>query len=288
MDRGSVFPVEQWQHYIEKEIGFILPHEQQQWLINAVSHTACANDLSVEALWQQVPNDPELHQQLIDSVLIPESRFFRHLPSIQFITKAAEFAAKLPATAAQATPPFRIWSVGCSAGQEVWSLAMSLAAKQLYHYRILGTDVSQTALAQAREAKYEGRQQHLIPHDCQQFINPIQASYQDQNNRAMKGTAKELPCWQVNRILRERVDFVWHNIFTKEMPTTHLQQVIICQNMLIYFRQFDQRDILNRLAAQCAVGGYLILAPGEGLGWRPQNMRRLKHVQVNGWQKVSP
>lgn len=286
MERSSSFPVKQWQQYIEKEIGFVLPREQQQWLINAVSQTANTHALSLDDLWQKLPTHPNLRQQLLDSVLIPESRFFRHLPSIQFITKAAVFADKLPIEAGE-KPPFRIWSVGCATGQEVWSLAMSLAAKNLYNYQILGTDVSQTALAQAREAEYEGRQQHLIPHDCQLFINPVQPFLTDGHLTRAAQVTTEPPRWQVNRILRERVDFVWHNVFTKEMPTAHLQQVIICQNMLIYFRQFDQRDILNRLAAQCAEGGYLILAPGEGLGWRPKNMRRLKHIQINGWQKVS-
>lgn len=285
MERNGSFPVQQWQQYIEKEIGFVLPNEQQQWLINAVSQTASSYTLSLNDLWQKLPTHPELRQQLIDSVLIPESRFFRHLPSIQFITKAA-ISAEKQSTKSGKKPPFRIWSVGCAAGQEVWSLAMNLAAKNLYNYHILGTDVSQTALAQARKAEYEGRQQHLIPHECQQFIHPMPSFSTD--NHVTTGTplSTEPSRWYVNRVLRDKVDFVWHNIFTKEMPTTHLQQVITCQNMLIYFRQFDQRDILNRLAAQCAVGGYLILAPGEGLSWRPKNMCRVKHVQINGWQKI--
>ena len=44
---------------------------------------------------------------------------------------------------------FRIWSVGCASGEEVWSLAMSLAAQQLKNYVILGTDVSQQAIINA-------------------------------------------------------------------------------------------------------------------------------------------
>lgn len=63
--------------------------------------------------------------------------------------------------------------------------------------------------------------------------------------------------------------------------------MIICQNVLLYFRKFDQRDILTRLAAQCALGGYIVLAPGEALFWRPSNMRRIAHPQINAWQKIS-
>ncbi|HAR75733.1 MAG TPA: chemotaxis protein CheR, partial [Psychrobacter sp.] len=60
-----------------------------------------------------------------------------------------------------------------------------------------------------------------------------------------------------------------------------------CQNVLLYFRKFDQRDILARLSNQCALGGYIILAPGEALFWRPSNMRRIAHPQINAWQKIS-
>jgi chemotaxis methyl-accepting protein methylase len=87
--------------------------------------------------------------------------------------------------------------------------------------------------------------------------------------------------------LQPHVNFSVHNIIEKIPPTTHLQNVIICQNMLLYFRKFDQRDILARLSEQCALEGYIVLAPGEALFWRPSNMRRIAHPQVNVWQKIS-
>lgn len=306
---SSAFPVAQWQHYIEQEIGFVLPDEQIQWLINAVSRTAAENKLSIEQLWSVVQNDSVLRQQLLDTVLIPESRFFRHLPSIQFVTSLAMADERAGPQPTNRNQPFRVWSVGCSAGQEVWSLAMCMATKKLRNYHILGTDVSQQALMVARAGEYDGRQQHLIPPTCQAFIEPLTLR-QPSNNQKLNGirdssyilqhepykdqpdslsqSEPPLSRWRVSTLLRQHVDFVWHNIFIPTMPTDHLQQVIICQNVLIYFRQFDQRDILNRLAAQCDVGGYIILAPGEGLFWQPKNMRRLNHVQVNGWQKIAP
>jgi type IV pilus assembly protein PilK len=302
-----------WRYYIEKEIGFVLPNEQLQWLMNAVDQTASKNGLSLEQLWAAIQTDRQLRQQLLDTVLIAESRFFRHLPSILFITKLAVLASQQDgqqneqtspnldqgANAGNTDAPFRIWSVGCSAGQEVWSLAMSLAAQQLRNYAILGTDVSQQALTHARAGEYEARQQHLIPQSCQQFIKPITHSqYQRKNSNDYRAdeqmasspshSATELSPWRVDSRLRQHVNFAWHNVFTQKIPTSHLQQVIICQNVLIYFRQFDQRDILNRLATQCAIGGHIILAPGEGLFWRPKNMRRISHSQVNVWQKFSP
>lgn len=93
--------------------------------------------------------------------------------------------------------------------------------------------------------------------------------------------------WQIIPTLKSQVHFALHNIMDKKLPTAHLQQVIICQNMLLYFRKFDQRDILARLSEKCALDGYIVLAPGEALVWRSSNMRCIAHPQINAWQKIS-
>ena len=310
--QDAAFDTEQWQRYIEQEIGFILPNVQRKWLVNAVTQTALSYGLTILQLWQQLPINHELRQQLLDKVLIHESRFFRHQPSIEFVTECAlqhqrrqlandsNVNSNVASNANNsdhigANELFRIWSVGCASGQETWSLAMSLAAKQLTHYTILGTDVSEQALKKARLGQYDKRQQALIPPHCQQFVQPLrQASVIEalrftpvatNTKQTIKNSVNAN--WQVMPTLKQQVRFTLHNIINQEPPTPHLQQVIVCQNMLLYFRKFDQRDILARLSEQCALGGYIILAPGEALFWRPSNMRRIAHPQINAWQKIS-
>lgn len=308
----------QWQHYIEQKIGFVLPNEQSRWLSNAVEHTAAEQGLSLPQLWNAVQVDQQLQQQLLDTVLIPESRFFRHKPSIEFVTQLAKQhhiqASKNSHGNADHinlsntefdSKPFRIWSVGCAAGQEVWSLAMALSDKKLTNYLILGTDVNQQALIEARKGQYNQQQYRLIPAEYQRYVSIpltrqsslkpyILTSRHASSRQTFKASRLNQPHfdetaknWQIAPELHKKVDFVWHNIFTQNPATPYLQQVILCQNVLIYFRQFDQRDILTRLAAQCVVGGYIVLAPGEALFWRPSNMRRVAHLKVNAWQKIS-
>lgn len=285
--------VQQWQKYIEQEIGFVLPDVQLQWLTNAITHTASLHGLSITKLWEQLPNNSAIRQRLLDKVLIHESRFFRHMPSVEFVIKCALEHQQLlidSRTDGVSDELFRIWSVGCARGQEAWSLAMSLASEQLTNYSILGTDVSQQAIAKARLGRYDSRQQLLIPKRYQQFVRPLSASSTignlnpDDSTTIKIGTESQ---WQIAPVLQPYVDFVLHNVIEKQPPTSHLQHVIICQNMLLYFRKFDQRDILTRLSEQCVLGGYIILAPGEALFWRPSNMRRIAHPQVNVWQKTS-
>ena len=288
------FNARQWQRYIEREIGFVLPSIQRNWLENAVIQTALSYGLTTERLWHQLPNNNALRQQLLDKILIHESRFFRHPPSIDFIADYAEqYQRQRYESGGSNDEVFRIWSVGCASGQEAWSLAMRLASKQLGNYQILGTDVSQQALATARLGQYDTRQQLLIPESCQQFIQPLMPKTSNKNLDFDSTTINADTVnnshinWQVMPILKPQVRFALHNIMDKTPPISHLQQVIVCQNMLLYFRKFDQRDILARLSEQCAVGGYIILAPGEALFWRPSNMRRLAHPQINAWQKIS-
>lgn len=269
--RSSSIQTQQWQHYIEQKIGFVLPEDQERWLINAINDTATSHELTAQQLWESLPTHPKLEQALLDAVLIPESRFFRHKPSIKFVTKwACEYQRCVSGT------PYRIWSVGCSAGQEAWSLAMSLHSQGVHDYQIVGSDVNQQVLDQARTGCFDARQRHLIPKAYEDMIQPLTEDADRFDHK-----------WQVVDQLRDRVRFVWHNVFTQSVPVTQLQHVIICQNMLIYFRQFDQRDILTKLAASCEIGGYIVLAPGEALFWRPKNMRRIVHSQVNAWQKIS-
>ena len=292
---GSMFmqnnnlDVVQWQKYIEQEIGFVLPNIQMQWLTNAIESTATSNGLTTRQLWYQLSKDSELRQQLLDKVLIHESRFFRHKPSIDFVTRYALQHQQH----VDPDVPFRIWSVGCASGQEVWSLAMSLAAARFSDYAILGTDVSEEAIKHAKLRRYDNRQKSLIPPECQQFVQPLSdqtgmtKSPLNHCSRVLDLANSMQAQWQVASTLQPNVDFVLHNAIEQKPPTEHRQQVIICQNMLLYFRKFDQRDILTRLSEQCALEGYIILAPGEALFWRPSNMRRVAHPQVNVWQKIS-
>lgn len=272
---------QQWQRYIENEIGFVLPMSQRLWLSNAITATAKNNHVTVSQLWQLVHQDSRVRQQLLDATLILESRFFRHLPSLLYVADLAEAHQQMAISTGSgqdADSTFRIWSVGCSRGQEVWSLAMLLEHQQISNYEILGSDVSLEAIKTAQQARYTERDKQAIAPQYHHYLSQIKDDSDPQNKTSD---------WQIVNTIRNKVSFKYHNVFTTVIPTPLKQHVIICQNMLIYFRQFDQRDILARLAAQCEVGGHLILAPGEALFWHHPKMKRLPHTEVNVWQKVT-
>lgn len=254
-----------WLSYIEGKIGFVLPKSQHQWLMNAVITTARQHNLPVEELYCRIQHDYELQVQLFNAVLINESRFFRHLDSLDFVAQLMHCHV--------AKGAFRIWSVGCATGQEAWSLAMRLQAEQEIcdcAFQIVGSDISSRALDIAQRGIYSSIQIENIPLAYRGQIKSVDASW-----------------YRIDDRLRNQVYFIQHNLVAREAIPFGKQDVIFCQNVLIYFRRFDQRDILTRLADQLYVGGHLVLAPNEGLFWQHPNMQRISHDKVNVWRKIA-
>lgn len=338
MKRGLINP-KQWLVYIEQQIGFILPSSQQLWLTNAIEQFAKQSAMSTEALWWSLPNDRNLQQRFIDHVVIAQTHFFRHKPSIEFVTQVvggrlsyiltrSELSDLRPSpstmptittptitptsstrifsnTSNATTDAVKVWCAGCSTGQEVWSLAMAIhnqvskltdnTKNWLANLSILGTDVSLSAIEQARQAQYPMRQLIEIPKQYHCHVHHNDANQgkdgQDKDNgksshKVNKADTEQF--WQVSSHLFEMVDFAQSNLFLPaKTAQADMYDVIFCQNLLIYFREFDQRDLLAQFVKQCRVGGYLLLAPGEAMSWQHPLMKRVKRTDINAWQKMA-
>ncbi|AWY21335.1 chemotaxis protein CheR [Moraxella bovis] len=283
-----------WQAYIERICGFVLPSVQHNWLIYAITTTAQSHNMSVHELYDALQHDivvpseplPALTQSLLDNLLIAESRFFRHEPSLTFV---GELYKSYITKWHKATPSFdvpsmfSVWSAGCSTGQETYSLAMTLdlISRQFVRplpFQVNGSDLSVRSLTLAKKGEYTGRQ-----------INEIPARYHSQLHATHDGVGvfNHQKIWQVDIKTRQHTQFFWHNLFAKKPLGLPKQQVIICQNVLIYFRKFDQRDILAYFVQNLDIGGCVLFAPNEAMFWQHPNMRRVDNGQINAWQKIS-
>ncbi|MDO5050213.1 CheR family methyltransferase [Moraxella equi] len=290
-----------WQTYVEQICGFVLPLVQCNWLTHAVAVTAENHGMSDVDLYHALIQEkdervrdgecinrlPPLTQSLLNNLLIAESRFFRHEPSMMFIGDVykteIEHHRRLKARGEiSELPNFSVWSVGCSTGQEVYSLAMTLTLIFRQHanplpFNIYGSDLSERSLGIARTAEYSERQIAEIPTHYRPQVKPM----------ANEGAFDHQRMWHIDDKTYKHTEFFWHNIFTKEPVNLAKQQVIICQNVLIYFRKFDQRDILAYFVQNLAVGGYLVLAPNEAMFWHHPKMKRIEDGQINAWYKIS-
>jgi len=154
---------------------------------------------------------------------------------------------------------FDIWSMGCSSGEEVYSLAM-LADECLselgFKYSVTGTDLSTVVLRKARQGKYPIRKLETLPVSYRQRY-----CIATQNNE-----------YQIISELRDRTCFSQVNALNLDaFPVTGLS-IIYCQNLLIYFRRWRRREILNALADRLVEGGVLVTGLGEMVDWQHPNL----------------
>ena len=201
---------------------------------------------------------------LVDHLTVHETHFFRHPPSMNLIRDEW-----LPQWLSQAAPDqsLHALSVGCSTGEEAYSLAMlfdqALPAQR--RFGITATDVSQAALSVAKTGEYPLRRLAEIP-----------SSY-----RAC--ATGELPGGEQFRIaekLRKRIGFACVNLLHASRAPLRKLDLIFCQNVLIYFARERRSELLDGLAGLLHPGGLLVLGPGEVTGWNPPQMARVGNRQT--------
>jgi chemotaxis protein methyltransferase CheR len=194
----------------------------------------------------------EERQALLDEVTIPETHFFRNPPQIRALrTHVLPELLKQAASAKR----LRIWSAGCSTGEEPYSIAMLV--RELipdtsgWDGRIVATDVSTRALAAARAARYGERSFVMTdPVDQQRFfvLDSMAGNY------------------VVRDEVRELVEFRHHNLVTDAPPFRPGEvDLVLCRNVTIYFDRSTTKRLMDRLHGCLREGGYLFLGHAETL-----------------------
>jgi len=191
--------------------------------------------------------EPGLSNQVVEALLNNETYFFRDRTPFDLLSRHA-----LPALARmrQSSRRLRIWSAGCSTGQEVYSLAM-LFAEQEASWRgwtidILGTDVSSAVIDKARAGTY--------------------TQFEVQRGLAIGQTIRWFEeadaGWRAVEALRRPVRFQVHNVL-EQPPHPGDFDIVLCRNVLLYLSA-DKRSIaFDRLASGMAEDGWLMLGAGE-------------------------
>jgi chemotaxis protein methyltransferase CheR len=187
----------------------------------------------------------ELGDQVVDALLNQETSFFRDATVLDMVADAAQ--------AVQVEDPahrLRIWSAGCSTGQEPLSLAMLLTERGLFDGaaspELVATDVSAGALLRARGGRY-------TQFEIQRGL-PVR--------RMMQWFESAGGDWAASPELLRRVHFRQHNL-TADAPPPGRFDIILCRNVLLYFSHELRRRVFQTLAAAVRPGGLLVLGAGE-------------------------
>ena len=191
-------------------------------------------------------------QALLDEVTIPETHFFRNPPQIRALRTHV-----LPELLRQAagTKRLRVWSAGCSTGEEPYTIAMLLRellpATSGWDVKVIATDVSTRALSAARTARYGERAFVMTdPVDQQRFF------VLDTERRS----------FSIRDEVRELVEFRHHNLVTDPPPFEPGElDLVLCRNVTIYFDRSTTKRLMQRLHGCLRDGGYLFLGHAETL-----------------------
>jgi len=186
---------------------------------------------------------------LLDSLMICETSFFRNQPQFDLLRELVlpEIVSKKEKAG---TRLLRVWSAGCSTGQEPYSavitLLESLPDLDSWVIRVFASDLSFTALERAQSGLYrEDQLKNLDPQRVAKYFRRDNGHY------------------VMSERIRRRVIFDYHNL--KHDNGLRGLDIVFCRNVMIYFDAEEQRKLVNRFANCLVPGGYLFLGHAESL-----------------------
>lgn len=204
---------------------------------------------------EKVESAPDELYQMVDLLTTNKTSFFRENAHFDFIN-----ARVLPELKGGR---LRIWSAGCSSGEEPYTIAMVLrehfGGGELSDIRILATDLSKRVLEKAAAGVYDEETLKDVPVQ-------LLSRYFDcvDNSRPRKYSAK--------KSLRSLITFAPLNLM-EEWPMKGSFELIFCRNVMIYFDKPTQEKLVNRFWGMLKPRGYLFSGHSESLAGMKHNFR---------------
>jgi len=192
---------------------------------------------------------------LIDVVTTNKTDFFREAAHFDFLTEVA-LPHLINTYQAGVDRPLRVWSAGCSSGEEAYTLAMVLSevseAIPKFRFTILATDISTLVLEKARQGIYS-----------MERVEPVDLALK--KKYLLRGKGDQQKMVRVIPKLRSLVTFRRLNFLDRDFDLDHPMDIIFCRNVIIYFDQATQKTLLEKLAGSLSPGRYIFMGHSETL-----------------------
>jgi len=189
---------------------------------------------------------------LIDVITTNTTEFFREPRHFEIMTQQT---LPLWRDANGIGRPFRLWSAGCSTGEEPYTLSIVLSEfalkTQAFRFSIMATDISTRVLSMARNGVYPEERVGKMPFELKRryFLRS-------------KDRTKKLV--RIAPELRKLVDFRRLN-FMESFALPEPLDTIFCRNVMIYFDRATQERLLQKFCTQLRLGGFLFIGHSESL-----------------------
>lgn len=239
-----------FRRYLEEACGIVLGENKHYLVTSRLKRVT--EEFSFPTLSEMMTtlvrgNDRHLREKVIDAMTTNETMWFRDVYPFEIFKK--ELLPEL----AKNKEPIRIWSAASSTGQEAYSISMATSefqqknpGKLTSNVEIVGTDISQTVVNQAKQGNYDELSviRGLSPERRDQFFT------------------KQDDKWAVRHEIMQRARFTELNLLNNYSLLGKFD-IIFCRNVLIYFSSEMKKDILERMAQILKPGGTLILGGSE-------------------------
>lgn len=259
---------------IYKACGIYLKENRRDFLETRVKKRLQARQMqSVYGYYQFLNSGEEGRRELLallDLLTINETYFFRNGPQFDlFEKKLLPELISLRESEKQNT--LRIWSAGCSTGEEPYSIAMAVLEQikfsRCWDIKIFASDLSLTVLQKAKEGVYPvARLKEVSPHRLQNYFIPCEEGY------------------LVKPEVRRRVIFDFHNL--KHDDGLHDLDAIFCRNVMIYFDEEEQKRLVQKFHRALRPNGYLLIGHAETLQGLSKDFRFIFHEKGTAYQKI--
>jgi chemotaxis methyl-accepting protein methylase len=269
----SVVEIDELVEYVASECGTDLSKYRRSCLRRRVglrmTSVGCSD---LEGYLEFLQSHPEEMKQLLDVVTIHVTDFFRDRDVFDALYNKV-FPEIIGEKLIENMNRIRIWSAGCSTGEETYSIAvllLELLRKEhiVLNPKIFGTDISEEACSFARRGIYADRRVCGIP-------GRLAKRYFD-----LDGST----CSVVQHVKRH-IKFLVHDIFSK--PPFSMLDLIVCRNVLIHFNHQARDTVLTNFHSVMNPGGILILGKSEAIMGPELRMFELIDARNKIYQKIT-
>jgi len=239
-----------FREYMKNASGIVLGDNKKYLVTNRLKKMMSKyGTQSVDALLDMIKTDAKYRQQIMDAMTTTEITWFRDTYPFEILKEKF-----LPEIASRQPQEVRIWSAGCSTGQEPYSISMAVqeylsqkpGVLPAHAIQIIGTELSSNLLNIAEKGVFE----HIDP------ASGLSAARKECYFNEVNGD------WEITSEIRGRVSFRLYDL-KKTYMSLGLFDIIYCRNVLIYFSSEIKKDMLSRMARALKPGGYLVLGASE-------------------------
>jgi len=226
--------------------------------------------------------------RLLENLTVNETSFFRNKAQLELFHKHI-LDEILRAKQARGDQFLRIWSAGCSTGQEPYTIAMMVADSLAYHHlrspasventwpkplipppwrvELLASDINYQVLRAGQEGIY-----------AEHHMNSVDYNYR------LRYFDKVGERYAIKKALKEFIHFDFHNLKTEYLPQRN--DVIFCRNVMMYFDQPEQKRLIEKFARCLNPGGYLLVGHAESLLGLTDQFAMIYRDNGTAYQKI--